>query len=71
MQRNPELSVAVISPVFMEAQPDGDELPLTGNQNKGDYLYFLLPLPPEYRDEARGHESMMDAFRKVPETTCD
>jgi len=71
LQRNPELSVAVISPVFMEAQPDGDELPLTGNQNKGDYLYFLLPLPPEYRDEARGHESMMDAFRKVPETTCD
>jgi hypothetical protein len=55
----------------MEAQPDGDELPLTGNQNKGDYLYFLLPLPPEYRDEERGHKAMMDAFRNMPGTTCD
>ena len=71
LQRNPELSVAVISPVFKEEQFDSDELPVTANRNKGDYLYFLLPLPPEYRDEARGHEAMMDAFRKVPETTCD
>lgn len=71
LQRNPELSVAVVSPVFMEAQPDSDELPLTGNRHKGDYLYFLLPLPPEYRDKARGHKAMMDAFRKVPETTCN
>lgn len=71
LQRNPELSVAVISPVYKEEQFDSDELPVTANRNKGDYLYFLLPLPPEYRDEARGHEAMMDAFRKAPETTCD
>lgn len=71
LQRNPNLSVAVISPIFMEEPFEGDDRPVTGHRKKGDYLYFLLPLPPEYRDETRGHKALMDSFRKAPETTCD
>lgn len=71
LQRQPDLSVAVISPVFIGTSPDESELPVIENRNKGDYLYFLLPLPEEYQDKARGREAMLEKFRKVPETTCD
>lgn len=73
LQRQPDLSVAVISPVFLEQIPgqSGDELPVTQNSNKGDYLYFLLSLPEEYRDEERGREAMMETFRNAPRTTCE
>lgn len=73
LQRQPGLSVTVISPVFME-QPTGQhdrELPVANNRRKGDYLYFLLPFPEEYRDEERGREAMMEQFRNVPRTTCE
>ncbi len=72
LQRQPGLSVAVISPVFLEqipGQPGG--LPATKNSNKGDFLYFLLPLPEEYRDGERGREAMMEAFRNAPRTACE
>ena len=59
------------SPVFTGTSSDKSELSVIENRNKGDYLYFLLPLPEEYRDEARGREAMLKKFRKVPETTCD
>ena len=72
LQREPGLAVTVISPVFTE-QPAGQhnrELPVADNRRKGDYLYFLLPLPEEYRDEERGREAMMEQFRNAPRTTC-
>ncbi|MEP1582179.1 MAG: hypothetical protein ABJK18_06490, partial [Marinobacter sp.] len=71
LQRQPDLTVAVISPVFTGTSSDKSELSVIENRNKGDYLYFLLPLPEEYRDEARGREAMLKKFRKVPEPTCD
>ncbi len=71
LQRQPNLTVAVISPVFTGTSSDKSELSVIENRNKGDYLYFLLPLPEEYRDEARGREAMLEKFSKAPETTCD
>lgn len=68
-QRRPDLSVAVISPVFVD-DPSG-ELPLAGNDDKGDYLYFLLPLPEEYRDANRQQEAFRKQFQQAKETTCD
>lgn len=77
--RQPDLSVAVISPVFVDdvsvsgmsvGEQDG-ELPIASNRKKGDYLYFLLPLPEEYRDAGRQREAMMKQFQKATGTTCD
>lgn len=73
LQRQPGLSVTVITPVFMEQKPgqsDG-ELTVSDNSHKGDYLYFLLPLPEEYQDEKRGREAMKAQFRRAPRTDCE
>ena len=68
--RRPELDVAVISPVFWQ---NDDTLPdLTrDNRSKGDFLYFLQPLPEEYKDQDRHREALMQRFHNASETTCD
>lgn len=71
LRRQPNISVAVISPVFTGEALETDELPIDDNRNKGDYLYFLLPLPEEYLDEKRGRDAMMEQFRNAPDTTCE
>lgn len=68
--RRPDLTVAVISPVFWQ---NGDSLEaLTrANRHKGDFLYYLQPLPEEYKDQERQREAMMQQFRKAAEVRCD
>ncbi len=67
-QREPELEVAVISPVTLE--DDGAGRDLEAHQDKGDYLYFVLPLPEEYRDEERRQQAMKERFRNAGALDC-
>ncbi|OJT01376.1 hypothetical protein BEE62_02875 [Marinobacter nauticus] len=67
-QQAPELSVAVISPVFW---PDEERrAPLAGNLDKGDYLYLIQLLPPEFRDTDRRQNAMRERFSSGPEVQC-
>lgn len=68
LQREPDLSVAVISPVFVDYE--AQTLPLTDNRDKGDYLYFLLPFPEKYQDSQRQQEAMKERFRSSANRTC-
>ena len=69
-KQRPGLDVAVVSPVFWHS---GDNLSslLAANPGKGDFLYFLRPLPEEYRDTERHREAIMKRFRKAAELACD
>lgn len=68
-QRAPEVSVAIISPVVW---PEGAEKPpLHENRNKGDFLYFIQPLPEEFRDKDREQNAMSVRFhRPTKDNTC-
>ncbi|MGP9832632.1 ChaN family lipoprotein [Marinobacter sp. NSM] len=67
-QQAPELSVAVISPVFWP--DDESQAPLASNLDKGDYLYLIQTLPPEFRDTDRRKNAMRERFRSGPEVHC-
>ncbi len=68
-QRAPEVSIAVITPVFW---PDGeDDAPFETNRSKGDYLYFIQPLPEEFRDPEREREAMRARFTNRTPTDCE
>ncbi len=68
--RRPNLNVVVISPAFWQA---GDSLKALAraNRSKGDFLYYLQPLPEEYKDQERHREAVMRQFRKAAEVRCD
>ncbi|MCM0613420.1 ChaN family lipoprotein [Marinobacter sediminum] len=68
-QRAPDLSVAVITPVFWGAGDSG--APLEDNREKGDYLYFIQPLPTEFRDQERAREAMKARFSRPQGESCD
>lgn len=68
-RRAPNLSVAVITPVFWPAEDY--EAPLKDNREKGDYLYFLQPLPPEFRDPERERAAMNARFSQSTSKNCD
>ena len=68
-QRAPELSVAVISPVFWPS--DINQPPLDSNRTKGDFVYFIQPLPDEFRDAEREREAMRARFSRSTERSCD
>lgn len=65
-----DLKVAVVSPVFWQT---GDSLAglLETHRGKGDYLYFLQPLPTQYLSSERQREAMMAQFRSAAELACD
>lgn len=67
-QRAPDMSVAVISPIIWPAEKT--PMPLHSNRHKGDYLYFVQPLPDAFRDEAREHKAMSAKFRRPAKKTC-
>lgn len=67
-KRAPEVSVAVISPVVWP--PDADKPPLAENRNKGDFLFFVQPLPEEYLSEERRKKAMSARFRQSAKDTC-
>lgn len=68
--RRPDLNVAVISPVFWQNGDSLGELTRT-NGSKGDFLYYLQPLPDEYKDQERHREAMMQQFRNAAKVRCD
>ena len=68
-KRAPKLSVAVISPVVWEN--DTETMPLEDNRNRGDYLYFIQPLPEEYKDAERRRKAMQARFSRSKPADCD
>jgi len=68
-KRAPKLSVAVISPVVWPE--DASQMPLEDHRNQGDYLYFLQPLPEEYKDEDRRRKAMQARFSRSKPADCD
>lgn len=69
-KQRPGLDVAVLSPVFWRSGDDLTSL-LEAHRGKGDFLYFLQPLPEEYRDSERQRDAIMEQFRNAPELSCD
>ncbi|WP_273204916.1 ChaN family lipoprotein [Marinobacter subterrani] len=68
-QRAPELSVAVVSPVIWP--PTHHNPPLEQNREKGDFLYFIQPLPDEFKDPQREREAMKARFQRSTREACD
>ncbi|TYC58237.1 ChaN family lipoprotein [Marinobacter sp. BW6] len=68
-QRAPEISVAVVSPVFWRLEDS--KQPLEQNRAKGDFIYFIQPLPDEFQDADREREAMKARFRQSTDKTCD
>lgn len=67
-QRAPNISVAVISPVVWPAS--ANEAPLHSSRHKGDYLYFIQPLPEAFRNDEREQEALSARFRRPAKETC-
>ncbi|WP_223794680.1 ChaN family lipoprotein [Marinobacter sp. F4216] len=65
----PDVSVAVISPVFRAE--NGTEPDMKEHGRKGDYLYLIHPLPPEFRDSEREKKAMRARFNRSADTECD
>ncbi|MDL0431158.1 ChaN family lipoprotein [Marinobacter sp. TBZ242] len=69
-QKRPDLEVAVVSPVFWRAGENLDNL-VEANRQKGDFLYFIQPLPEEYQDRERHRDAIAEQFRNAAELPCD
>ncbi|WP_304103820.1 ChaN family lipoprotein [Marinobacter antarcticus] len=67
-RRAPDVSVVVISPVVWPQ--NSDKAPLQDNRIKGNFIYFVQPLPDEFVDEAREHKAMLARFRQPIKDTC-
>jgi hypothetical protein len=68
-QRAPEVSVAVVSPVFW--RPEDNKPPLDNNRSKGDFIYFIQPLPDEFQDAGRERKAMQARFSQSTGKTCN
>lgn len=69
-KKQPDLEVAVVSPLFWGPDDDFNSL-LEAQRQKGDFLYFLQPLPEKYKDSERYHKEIMQKFRNAGKLTCD
>ncbi len=69
-KKRPDLRVTVVSPVFWPPGDDLDSL-LETHRGKGDFLYFLQPLPEPYKNSERQREAIMEQFRNAEEFSCD
>lgn len=56
----PGLSITVVSPVFWPLEDD--QRPVEASPAQGDILYFILPLPTEYRDPERQQRALERQF---------
>jgi len=68
-QRAPELSVLVVSPVVWPSA--AQQPPREKNRNKGDYLYFIQPLPEEFQDPEREQAAMKVRFSRAADADCN
>ncbi|MDX1800026.1 MAG: ChaN family lipoprotein [Marinobacter sp.] len=66
--RAPDLRVQVITPVFTAADGTIEYGPT--DRQRGNVLYYLLPLPEEYRDEARARKAMRAQFSRKKPLDC-
>ncbi|MEH6355506.1 MAG: ChaN family lipoprotein [Marinobacter sp.] len=67
-KRAPELDIAVISPVFW---PENEAMPeLSEHRTKGDFLYFLQPLPDAYKNDDRRNRVMRERFSQAEHQPC-
>ncbi|MCL7943237.1 ChaN family lipoprotein [Marinobacter sp. ATCH36] len=69
-KKRPDLDVVVVSPVFWRSGDNLNSL-LETHRGKGDFLYFLQPLPEEYLDSERHRDAIMEQFRNAAEISCD
>ena len=67
-QRAPELRVVVISPVIWPIA--SSTALLDDHRSKGDYLYFIQPLPDEFKNPERAQAAMADRFRSRSDDGC-
>lgn len=68
-KKRPTLGVVVVSPVFWRAGESLDNLLQTQGE-KGDFLYFLQPLPEKYKSGERRRDAMMKQFQNAAELSC-
>lgn len=68
-QRAPELKVVVVTPTFWPTEQSQPEM--EAHRDKGDYLYFLQPLPKEYRDAERARAAMSARFSQTKSASCE
>lgn len=67
-QRAPGLNIAVISPVIW---PQNEPIPeLADHRDKGDFLYFIQPLPETYKNDERRNKAMREQFSQAGEQSC-
>jgi uncharacterized iron-regulated protein len=68
-KRAPALDIAVISPVFW---PEDDAMPEpSDHRTKGDFLYFLQPLPAAYKNDDRRNRAMRERFSQAGQQPCN
>lgn len=65
----PDLNIVVVSPV--EWPKDLAAAPLDGNQSRGDYLYFIQPLPEAFKDKDRERKAMQERFSHSKAVDCE
>ncbi|WP_245000432.1 ChaN family lipoprotein [Marinobacter daepoensis] len=67
--RAPELTIAVVSPVeWPSTEPD---MQLADHRHRGDYLYFIQPRPPEFRNPDRERQAMQERFSRHRNVSCE
>ncbi|UQG55628.1 MULTISPECIES: ChaN family lipoprotein [unclassified Marinobacter] len=67
-KRAPELEITVVSPVFW---PENEAMPeLSEHRTKGDFLYFLQPLPDTYKNDERSNRAMRERFSQAEQPPC-
>lgn len=66
--RAPGLNIRVLTPMIVDS-PASLSVPETDGA-RGDYLYQLLPMPPEYRDPDKRRLAMAERFARMPEVRC-
>ena len=67
-KRAPELDIAVVSPVIW---PEDEAMPeLPEHRNKGDFLYFVQPLPDAYKNDDRRNRAMRERFSQAGQQPC-
>ena len=65
--RAPGLSIRVLTPVIVQ---DATTTLGAGERTGDEYLYQLLPLPPEYRDPELRRQAMAERFARTPDVRC-
>jgi uncharacterized iron-regulated protein len=69
-KKRPDLKIAVVSPIFWRTNQNPESL-VASHREKGDFLYFLQPLPVDYTSSERRREAITERFREAAELSCE